>query len=283
MKNVSVGLIGRGIQGSRTPAMHIQEGRAQGLTLTYTLLDMDDPGRADLSLADILNRVEAAGYAGVNVTYPYKIEVMSHLDVVSPDAAAVGAVNTVVFRNGQRMGHNTDHWGFAEGFRRDLGNAPRGHVLLIGAGGAGGAIAHALADPCGVGRLSIHDADTERATALAAHVAERSGIAAQAVTDLPALIAADRPDGVVNATPMGMAKLPGSAFPLDLLDPAMWVGDIVYFPIETELLKTAGACGCKTMSGAGMAVFQAVRAFEHFTDRTADAGRMWATFDAFDT
>ncbi|SDJ68277.1 shikimate dehydrogenase [Aliiruegeria lutimaris] len=280
--DVIVGLIGRGIKLSRTPSMHIAEARAQGGRCDYRILDMDDPERSGVSLEAMLHEVEAAGYAGVNVTYPYKIEVMPFLDELSANATAVGAVNTVIFRDGRRTGHNTDLWGFAESFRRGLSDVNRDHALLIGAGGAGVAVAHGLADCCKVGRLSIHDMDPARARALAEHVSERWGTEVNAVSDLAALVATDRPDGVVNATPMGMEKLPGSAFPTNLLHPEMWIADVVYFPLETELLKAARAVGCRTLSGAGMAVFQAVRAFELFAGRPADSDRMRATFDAFD-
>lgn len=277
-----IGLIGRGISRSRTPAMQVAEARAHGLACTCAFLDPDEPEHAGKSLPEILDEVERQGYAGVNVTYPYKIEVIPLLDELSPNAMAVGAVNTVVFANGRRSGHNTDLWGFAESFRHEFGTGPHPHALLIGAGGAGVAVAHALAD-CGVRRLSIYDMDSGRAGELAHQVMRnRPGLAAQAVGDLPALIARARPDGIVNATPMGMAKLPGSAFPPDLLSPGMWVTDIVYFPLETELLKAARARGCRTLPGSGMAVCQAVRSFRLFTGRAADPVRMKATFDAFD-
>ncbi len=111
----------------------------------------------------------------------------------------------------------------------------------------------------------------------------RPGTETQAANDLAQLMAADRPDGVVNATPVGMAKLPGTSIPTELLDPSLWVADIVYFPLETALLKAARETGCRVLPGSGMAVFQAVRAFQLFTGRPADPLRMKATFAAFDT
>ena len=282
-RRIQTGLIGRGIAQSRTPAMHMAEATAQGIDCDYALFDMDTPAQADKPLAHLLREIEQAGYAGVNVTFPFKIAILPLLDELSPNAAAVGAVNTVVFRNGRRIGHNTDLWGFAESFRQGLSGAATDHVLLAGAGGAGVAVAHALAD-CGVARLSIHDTDPDRAKALARHVREnRPLVDADAAGGLADLMAQGTIDGIVNATPMGMAKLPGSAIPAGLLDPAIWVADIVYFPLETELLRAARAQGCRTLAGAGMAVFQAVRAFELFTGRPADPVRMKARFDAFDS
>ncbi|MRH19559.1 shikimate dehydrogenase [Rhodovulum strictum] len=280
---VLAGLVGRGISRSRTPAMHMAEARAQGLAGEYRLLDTDMPGWRGMDLAAILSAAEAGGFDGLNVTYPFKVEIVALLDALSDNAAAVGAVNTVVLRGGRRVGHNTDLWGFAEGFRRGLPDACRAHVLLVGAGGAGAAVAHALAD-CGVARLSIHDSEGARAAALADRLRQtRPGLVAAAVDDIAALFAADRPDGLVNATPMGMAALPGMAVPADLLDPALWVADIVYVPLETALLRAARARGCRVLDGSGMAVFQAVRAFELFTGRPADPARMRATFETFDT
>ncbi|SEO07057.1 shikimate dehydrogenase [Palleronia pelagia] len=278
--SLRAGLVGRGIALSRTPAMHEAEARAQGMTGDYRLIDLDE--RGDIPLADVLAEAEADGLDGLNVTYPYKVEVMALLHDLSPNARAVGAANTVILRGGRRIGHNTDLWGFAESFRRGLPDAATDHVLLLGAGGAGVAVAHALAD-CGVSRLSILDSDGDRAASLAAQVSRnRPGCAADAVNDAATLFAGKRPNGVVNATPMGMAKLPGTAIDTDLITPDQWVADIVYFPLETQLLASARAKGCRVLSGGGMAVFQAVRAFELFTGRPADPDRMKATFDAFD-
>ncbi|WP_316858580.1 shikimate dehydrogenase [uncultured Cohaesibacter sp.] len=279
---VQVGLIGCGIGKSRTPKMHMDEARALGFDLDYAFLDMDDDCRSSKPLSQILDEVEQEGYAGVNVTYPYKIDVISLLDGLSENANMVGAVNTVVFRDGKRFGHNTDLWGFSESFKLGLAGAKSDDALLIGAGGAGVAVAHALAK-CGVKHLSVHDVDLDRASGLADHVMESfPHVSAHAVSDLEDVLVDKRPDGLVNATPMGMAKLPGSAVPEQYLRPDIWVADIVYFPLETQLLKDARAKGCRTLPGSGMAVYQAVRAFELFTGRPADPTRMTQTFDGFD-
>lgn len=268
---VQVGLVGRGILLSRTPGMHVAEGKALGLDYVYDLIDPDTMD-TDVPLADLLDQAEARGFAGLNVTFPYKREVIELLDGLSEAAQKVGAVNTIVFRNGQRFGHNTDFWGFAESLRQGLPDAQRDAVLLLGAGGAGGAVAHALRE-AGVETILVHDQNADAAAALA------KAIDGQAVSDLGA--AAARADGIVNATPMGMAKLPGMAIPADLIEPRHWVADIVYFPRETELLATARAKGCAVLDGSGMAVFQAVRAFKLFTGLEPDPARMRATFEAF--
>lgn len=275
---VLVGLLGRGIQSSRSPAMHEAEGRRQGLSYVYTLLDTDRMGPNPPSLGELLRFAEHLGYCGLNVTYPYKQEVLAHLSALSDNAEAIGSVNTVVLRNGRRVGHNTDLWGFAESFRIGMADAPRDTVLLLGAGGAGGAVARALLE-AGVSRLLIKDIDENRAQSLTARLATSWG-SERATTASDDAGAASVADGVVNATPVGMASHPGTPIPLQLLRPEMWVADIIYFPLETELLRAARSLGCRTMDGTGMAVFQAARAFEHFTGLAPDVDKMHADFAA---
>ncbi|MCS6932132.1 MAG: shikimate dehydrogenase [Acetobacteraceae bacterium] len=273
---VLVGLIGSGIQASRTPAMHEREAAEQGLRLVYRLIDLDVLGLGPEALPRLLQAAEWMGFAGLNITYPCKQAVVPLLHELSADAAALGAVNTVVLRDGRRIGHNTDRFGFAESFRRGLPDVPRGRVVQLGAGGAGAAVAHALLGE-GVGRLAIADTEPGRAAALAAALSARFGEGrAVAADDLAAEMAAA--DGLVNCTPVGMAKLPGTPLPVSLLRPSLWVAEIVYFPLETELLRAARAIGCRTLDGGGMAVFQAAGAFRLFTGREPDAARMLAHF-----
>ncbi|MCB1496343.1 MAG: shikimate dehydrogenase [Bauldia sp.] len=275
---IRVGLVGRGIQKSRTPAMHEAEGRRLGLNYEYRLLDADRMGSPAPSLGDILDKAERDGFAGLNVTHPFKQEVLGLLDRVSDSARAVGAANTVVFEAGERVGHNTDYWGFREAFRGELGDAPRDTVVLLGAGGGGAAVSHALLD-LGVGRLLVADPEPDRAGTLTARLGAQFGDGRAATADDPATALAAA-DGVVNATPVGMEGHAGSPVPEDLLRRAMWVVDIIYFPIETALLRAARDRGCRTMGGERMAILQAVRAFEHFTGIAADVGTMRAAFAA---
>ena len=279
-RRVLVGLLGRGIHLSRTPAMHEAEGKAQGLAYSYKLLDADLMGDPVPPIAELVKSIETSGFSGFNVTFPYKQEILPLLDELSDAAREVGAVNTVVLKGGRRHGHNTDMWGFRESFQRGLTGVARDEVILLGAGGAGVAVAHALLDS-GVGRLAIADLETGRAEALAARLNVRFGAGRAQATEEPAAAAA-RADGIVNATPVGMTKLPGLPLPVACISPAHWVADVVYFPLETELLREARAKGCRTLSGEGMAIFQAVRAFELFTGIKPDTDRMKAAFGAFD-
>ncbi|BFL63307.1 Shikimate 5-dehydrogenase [Roseomonas mucosa] len=275
-QTVLCGLIGHGIQASLTPAMHEREGDEQGLRSQYKLIDLQVLGLGVEALPELLQAAGRMGFTGLNITHPCKQAVIPLLDELSPDAAALGAVNTVLLRDGRRIGHNTDWSGYAEAFRRNMDGVALDRVVQLGAGGAGVAVAHALLT-MGVGQLTIQDMDPARAQALAASLSERFGAGrAVACADLPAAMAAA--NGLVHCTPTGMAAHPGLPLPAELLRPALWVSEIVYFPLETELLRTARALGCRTLSGGGMAVFQAVQAFRLFTWREPDPERMLRHF-----
>jgi shikimate dehydrogenase len=276
-ESVLVGLIGAGIQASRTPALHEREAAELGLRCLYRLIDLEALGVGVEALPDLLTAAQRFGFAGLNITHPCKQAVIPLLDALSPDAEALQAVNTVVLRDGRRVGHNTDWWGFAESFRRELDDVRRDRVVQFGAGGAGAAVAHALLT-LGTGEVLLADTDEARAAGLADALGRRFGAGrAGVVRDVAAAVASA--DGMVNATPLGMAKYPGMAVPPDLLRPGLWVAEIVYFPLETALLRAARARGCRTMAGGGMAVFQAVGAFRLFTGREPDAARMLRHFD----
>ena len=276
MTDVLVGLIGAGIQASRTPAMHEKEGAEQGLRYVYRLIDLETRNLGAEALPELIDAAEREGFNGLNITHPCKQSVIPLLTDLSDDARALGAVNTVVFRDGKRFGHNTDWWGFAESFRRGLPNAALGHVVQLGAGGGGAAVAHA-ALTLGVERLTMFDRDEDRGRKLASALAVRFGDGrAVAGTDLAKSMSSA--DGLIHATPTGMAKYPGLPLPAALLHPRLWVAEIVYFPLETELLHAANHLGCRTLNGGGMAVFQAVEAFRLFTGITPDAARMQRHF-----
>jgi shikimate dehydrogenase len=271
-----VGLIGEGIQASLSPALHEEEARCQGLSLHYHLIDLVQDGSSVDDLPRLIDSAEAAGFDGLNITHPCKQAVLPLLTELSEDARAIGAINTVVFRKGGRKGFNTDCSGFAMSFGQKLGDAARRRVVLLGAGGAGAAIAHA-AMALGVEQLFIVDRDRARAELLARRVAgNHPGRTVASADELAS--AAKSADGLIHATPTGMAAHPGLAFDPSLLRPEMWVVEIVYFPIETELLRAARARGCRTVDGGGMMVCQAVGAFEHFTGIRPDAGRMETHF-----
>jgi shikimate dehydrogenase len=275
-KKLLLGLIGAGIQASRTPGMHEMEAEAQGLNCLYQLIDLEVLGLAANALPQLLTAAEHMGFAGLNITHPCKQAVIEHLTELSEDARALGAVNTVVLRDGRRIGHNTDWIGFSRSFVEGLPGASIDRVTQLGAGGGGSATAYAVLK-MGAGHLTIIDTDAPRAAALVAKLQALFGHErAQTSRDPAAAIA--RANGLVHATPTGMKNYPGAAIAPELLRKDLWVAEIVYFPLETELLRMARAAGCRTLDGSGMAVYQAVEAFQLFSELKADAQRMHQHF-----
>lgn len=277
---VLIGLIGAGILHSRSPAQHEGEAAAHGLRCQYRLVDLDHLGLTSAALPELLVAAERFGFAGLNITFPCKQAVLPHLDALSPHAAALGAVNTVVFADGRRVGHNTDWTGYAEALRADLSGVALERVVLFGGGGAGAAAAYALL-MLGAGHVNVIDTQPERAEALVAQMAARFGGGRIAARPASAALLAEA-DGIVNATPIGMAKFPGTPFPVGWLAPRHWVSEIVYVPLETELLAAARRLGCRTLDGSGMNVRQAAEAFRLFTGLEPDVARMRRYFDGAD-
>jgi shikimate dehydrogenase len=271
-RKLLIGLIGAGIQHSLSPALHEQEAREQGLRLHYQLIDVERSADGAGALPRLIDAARTMGFAGLNITYPCKQAVIPLLDALSDEAAAMGAVNTVVFDAGRATGHNTDGSGWAWGFRRTLPAADLSRVVLLGAGGAGSAIAHAVLR-LGAGRLSLVDADAARSSALADELNKRyGGSRARGGFDADAALA--DATGLIHATPTGMAKMPGLPLPERLLRSSLWVSEIVYFPLETALLAAARRAGCAVCDGGTMAVGQAVGAFRLFTGLEPGAERM---------
>jgi len=269
------GLIGAGIQGSRSPALHQAEARAQGLVLTYKLIDLQVLRVGVEALPRLLDDAVREGYCGLNITFPCKQAVMPLLQGVSEEANAIGAVNTVVIAGSKRTGHNTDGPGWAWGFRRALPGADLARVVLLGAGGAGSACADAVLR-LGAGELVIVDRERKRAADL---VGRMNAIHGARCSDAAEVEGALRgATGLIHATPTGMAGMPGMPLQPTLLTPRLWVSDIVYVPLETELLKAAKRAGCRIMDGGHMNVGQALGGFRLFTGRDADAARMDAHF-----
>ncbi|MFE3603181.1 shikimate dehydrogenase [Streptomyces sp. NPDC059096] len=268
------GLIGAGIGPSLSPALHEREADRHGLRLLYRTLDIDALGVRPEAVGELVRAARMLGFDGLNITHPCKQLVIEHLDEVDPVAAALGAVNTVVLRDGRATGHNTDVTGFARSFARGLPGVATRRVVQLGAGGAGAAVAHALLT-LGVDRLALADTDPLRATALAEALNRRFGAGRASAVAMPWLATRlDDADGLVHATPTGMAGHPGLPLPAGLLRPGLWVAEVVYRPLDTELLRLAREMGCPTLDGGAMAVFQAADAFRLFTGREPHTERM---------
>ena len=269
-----VGLIGSGIGSSLSPALHEREADHHGLRYLYRTIDIADLGLDAGAAGCLVRTARRFGYTGLNITHPCKQTVIEHLDELAPEAATLGAVNTVTFEADRAVGHNTDWTGFARSFARGLPGAPTRRIVQLGAGGAGAAVAHALLT-LGAGRVDVVDEREERAAALVAALTDRFGAdRAGATRDLATLLPAA--DGLVNATPIGMAAHPGLPLPAGLLHAGLWVADVVYRPLETALLRQARRLGCRTLDGVGMVVFQAAHAFRFFTGVEPDVERMLA-------
>ncbi|MGV1008600.1 MAG: shikimate dehydrogenase [Dermatophilaceae bacterium] len=268
----SLFLLGEGIGKSLTPAMHEREGRELGMSVSYHLVDALKLGLGPDDLPDVITWAKRLGFTGFNVTHPFKQAIIPHLDGLSDRVEALGAVNTVVIQDGVATGNNTDWCGFQRPLLRQLPDAVGARVVQLGAGGAGSAVAYALLD-LGVKHLTVLDMVPGKADELVARMRELYGRDRVDVgSDLAAELA--DADGVVHCTPTGMATHPGCAVPDELLTPGRWVSEIVYFPLETELLRRARANGCRTVDGGGMAAEQANEAFFLFTGVRPDGERM---------
>jgi shikimate dehydrogenase len=266
------GLLGAPIAQSAAPAMHERAAGALGLRCHYQLIEIAGCGREQLKA--LLEGVRRLGFAGINVTFPYKEAVLDLLDEISPDAAPIGAVNTVVVRDGRLIGHNTDASGFARAVGPLVTASSHGAVALIGAGGVGKAIAFALAG-LGVRELRIFDREPAKARDL---VARLEGLITASVAD-SAEDALRGAVGVVNGSPVGMLPDRGIPVPDGLLHAGLWVADAVYSPLWTPLLTAARAKGCKVLTGRELAIYQAVDAFELFTGYVPSAVEMGIAFD----
>jgi shikimate dehydrogenase len=271
-RKLLIGLIGSGIQKSLSPRMHEEEARHHGMRLFYQLIDLDTSGASADDLPTLIRAARIMNFAGLNITFPCKQAVIPLLDDLSDEARTMGAVNTVVNQGGKLVGHNTDGSGWGWGFRRQLPDADLSRVVLLGTGGAGAAIAHAVLR-LGAGHLVLVDQDPGRAQALAdalnaVYGKDRASAGANIASAL------QQANGLIHATPTGMDKLPGLPLDAALLRPDLWVSEVVYFPLATALLKAARAAGCPVADGGGMAVGQAVGAFRLFTGMEPDALRM---------
>jgi shikimate dehydrogenase len=273
-----VGLIGAELEASLSPALHEREAAALGLRYVYERLDLAALGLEPRDTGTLLGEVQRAGFAGVNVTHPCKRVVVEYLDELSPVARTLGAVNTVVFSDGGRRGHNTDGAGFRRSFTDGLPGAALDRLVVLGAGGAGAAVAYALLS-LGARRLTLIDVEADRAAELAQTLDRHFGPGHADAAPLGELETRLRAvDGLAHATPTGMGAHPGLPFPAEWLHGELWVADVVYRPLETELLRAARGAGCRTLDGGRMAVFQAAEAFELFTGARVDRRRMLRHF-----
>ena len=268
-------LVGDGIAASLTPAMHEAEGAAQGMAYRYERYDTATKPWNARTLAEILEHAESEGLCGLNVTHPHKTRVGACLDALEGPAGELGTVNTVVLRDGKRIGHTTDYSGFAMALDQRELSVRGARIIQFGAGGAGAATALALLDAGAA--VTLVDTAAERASALAARLGRVRPDAPVTVMP-PDKVDPSQAEGALNATPIGMKAYPGMPFDPAHLPVGAWVADIVYFPLETALIRRASDLGMTVMNGGAMAVYQAVTAFELLTGHAANADRMQRHF-----
>jgi len=267
-----LGLIGAGIQTSHTPRMHEREAAEHGIRCIYQLIDLDELRLSVAWLPELLVSAERMGFSGLNITHPCKQRIVPLMTELSEDARRLGAVNTVLLRNGKRIGHNTDWWGFSESLRQQLPDARMDRVVQLGAGGAGAATAYGVLKH-GARQLTICDVDAERQEHLVDALALMFGEDRVRAGGNPAAAMVNA-DGLIHATPTGTKRHHILPLPEAALRPELWVAEIASVTEETELLRTARRIGCRAIDGTGMAVYQAVKTFELFTGVAPDTNRM---------
>ena len=272
-----MGLIGQGVRPSLTPPMHEREASAHNLRFVYRPIDLLELQLPATAVGQLLQAGIQLGFNAFNVTHPCKQLVLETLDEIDPAALRLGACNTVLIEDGKLIGYNTDRSGFASALAMELPDADLTDVVLLGAGGAGSAVADALIG-AGTQRLSIIDPEPQRAAALADTVQHAAASSVQIRAGSPADATRWLPEatGLVNASPIGMFSHPGLPTDATLLHADMWVADIVYRPAITELIDRAAAVGCAVMPGKAMAVGQAADTFELVTGLVPDRQRMYA-------
>ena len=267
-----VGLIGQPVGHSISPAFQQAAFDTLGLPWRYEAWDTSLD-----ALPAVLDSLRAGERAGANVTVPHKEAVARLVNTLSPEAAATGAVNTVVRADGGLRGHNTDITGFLDALRQDGGFDPGGaRAVVLGAGGAARAVVYALLQ-AGAASIAVYNRSPERAAALVVALGENGGRLAVAAGDVGAAVR-DR-DLIVNCTTLGMAHgATADASPLagEEIPPGAFVCDIVANPLVTPLLALARARGCRTLGGLPMLVRQGAAAFTLWTGQPAPVQVMFA-------
>ncbi|MBI5700870.1 shikimate dehydrogenase [Candidatus Saganbacteria bacterium] len=268
----TVGLLGFPLGHTVSPAMHNAAFKSLGINAQYLPFEV-----SEAELKEAVEGFRALHFLGFNVTIPYKERIMDYLDEATKLPELIGAVNTVVNRDGTLIGYNTDGPGFIESLSEDAGFSPKDKsAVLLGAGGAGRSIAVMLAE-CGAKSITISDTDYNKAKELADYVS--SEFDSKCIAFLPHDIGKklDKAQLLVNATPIGMhPKVDACPLPKEIkLHKDLLVYDLVYNPQETKLLKLAKAAKARGVSGLGMLVRQGAMAFSMFTDEDAPIDIMW--------
>jgi shikimate dehydrogenase len=265
-KQELVGVFGYPVAENPTQAMVEPAFAAMGLEWRYLTVEV----RPD-DLAEAVRGARVMGWKGFNCTIPHKVAVIPLLDELTKTAEAIGAVNCVVIRAGRLIGDNTDGKGFLQSLTA-LRPAQGARVVLLGAGGAARAIGVELAI-AGASTITVVNRDPERGQTLAAHLRDRTGIAAEFVRWESKFPVPAKTDVLVNATSIGLFPHVDAIVPIEVetLHPSMLVCDVIPNPPKTRLLRDAEARGCPTLDGLGMLVNQGVIGIQLWTGQEPDA------------
>ncbi|RMD93566.1 MAG: shikimate dehydrogenase [Alphaproteobacteria bacterium] len=260
---IRTGLIGAHIGASRFGAALEMLARSHGLRLDFR--SIDTAGQAGFDICATLAALAGEGRTGTAITHPHKRKAAGWAGLrLAPEAARIGAINTVVFTGEGAVGHNTDYSGFLGAWRAARGDERPGRVAMAGAGGVAAAVGHALRR-LGADDIAIWDLAEGAAEALARSI----GAPARAVPVAEAAAAVAAAEGVVNCTPLGMHHHPGDAFAGMALGDApggrRWAFDAVYTPTDTPFLQRAAAAGLQTISGFELFRHMAIASFEQFS------------------
>ncbi len=276
---LQAGLIGAHISRTRLPAALSILCEAHGLALDFSLID--SAGISGFDFAETVARLRAAGWVGISVTHPFKTEAARLFGpAMDAEIRPLGAVNLVTFAtrlHAPPRAFNTDFTGFRAAWRQRMGAASVGHVAIAGAGGVARAIGFALAD-LGARSITLWDRDPGRARDLAEALAA-GGTPARAIGLNEAAMAIARADGLVNATPLGMAHSPGNAFPAAFPQAQHWAFDAVYTPTDTEFLRAAAQAGARILSGFDLFRHMAIDTFEAYSGMQVDGAAFLSHLD----
>jgi shikimate dehydrogenase len=268
---VMYGVFGDPVKHSKSPLMLNRAFQENGINAAYTAFHVTPD-----KLGAAVQGIRALGYGGVNVTIPHKLEVMQYLDDIDEAARVIGAVNTIVNRDGKLIGYNTDGIGYVRSLKEETGfNIEGRRLLIIGAGGAARGVAYALAKESPA-VIYIVNRSMERAEQLSNDI---GGMASCVSVDLSMLSQIPQVDFIVNTTSVGMFPHVDE-LPIDSTWMKSWIGshtivsDLVYNPLQTRFLREAANDGATTHSGLGMFVYQGAYAFEYWTGQKAPVAAM---------
>jgi shikimate dehydrogenase len=272
-QTVMHGVFGDPIKHSKSPIMHNRAFQELGLNAAYAAFHVW-PGQ----LKAAIEGIRALGFRGVNVTIPHKVEVMDYLDEIDEHAQVIGAVNTIVNDNGRLKGYNTDGIGYVRSLKEEADFSVSGkRVLMLGAGGAARGVAYALAKE-GASTMWIANRTLDKAEQLAGALsgfADTHGIGYEQISDIR-----DQVDLIVHNTSVGMhPNVDDVIIDTSWFHEGLTVSDLVYNPLETQLLREAKARGARAHDGLGMFIYQGVYAFEYWTGLPAPVAAMRETVE----